>query len=252
MSVRFTQGQILEVPLPADYQDQACLPIVVMQPTADATNYMLKSTYATNGQPGIVDKAVLAETVELLPQHGTQHIQNGNDPIPPATALLDGLCPAGDGNPTSYLGGDRQNHPLPGRFFLNSEGPVTFSAGSAIGAVLLSSTIPNLQSGVYQIYQAYLYNWNKNYPASGTIHFEIFDVKSNSWVQVTGSVDISQFSADTVLLSAPLLSAALTRVWTAAPQAFNWRLVVDGIGGGTSYFQAGFAFNLLTLTSLST
>lgn len=252
MSARFTQANILEVPLPSDYQDQACLPIVIMQPTADATNYMLKSTYATNGQPGIVDKAVLAETVEILPQHGPQHIQNGNDPIPLANTQLDGLCPAGDGNPMSYLGGDRQNHPLPQGLFVRSEGPVTFSAGSALGAVLLSSIVPNLASGIYQIQQAYLYNWNRNYPATGTVHFEIFDVTTNGWVQVTGSVDISQFSADTAILSAPLLSAAITRLWTAAPQAFTWRLVVDGIGSSTSYFQAGFAFMLLSLTALST
>jgi hypothetical protein len=251
MSVRFTQGQILEVPLPSDYQDQACLPIVILQPTADATNYMLRSNYATNGQPGIVDKAVLAETVEILPQHGPQHIQNGNDPIPDSNTQFDGLCPAGDGNPLSYLGGDRQNHSLPPAVHTRSEGPVTLSSGNSTGSVLLLSVVPNLQPGIYLIDRAYLYNWNKNFPISGMVHFEVYDANAANWVAVTASTDISQLSADTSVINALLLSSALVRVWTGPASAFQWRLVLD-TPGSTTYFQAGMGFSILSLTALST
>lgn len=250
MSVRFTQGQLLEVPLPSDYQDQACLPIVIMQPNADTTNYMLKSSYATNGQPGVVDAAVIANTVKTLPQHGPQHLQEGDDPIPLSSGTQDGLCPAGDGSPTSYLGGDRQNHPLPGLVLARSEVPITFGAGATAGAVLATGTIANLQSGIYIVEQPYLYNWNKNFPAAGQIHFEVYSPISAAWIPVTSPCDVSQFTADTSLLAPILLSAALTRVFTAAPNAFSWRVVVDVPGGVNCYFQAGLSFLIAALTSL--
>lgn len=250
MSARFTQGQILEVPLPSDYQDQACLPIVIMQPTANATNYMLKSTYATNGQPGVVDAAIIANTVKILPQHGPTHLQEGTDPIPLSSGTSDGLCPAGDGSPGSYLGGDRQNHPLPAYTYTRSEMPITFGAGASTGAVLASSVVPNVLPGIYMVQQPYLYNWNKNFPAAGTIHYEVWSPISAAWIAVTSPTDVSQFTADISLVNPILLSIALTRVFTAAPNAFTWRVVVDTPGGVTCYFQAGFSFLVAALTAL--
>jgi len=265
MSVNLIPAQPIEVPLPADYQNQQCLPLVVMQPDADMTNYMLKSTYATNGQPGVVDHAVLADTattvlwgnITNLPTvfppspHAPSHLQNGNDSIPIATVLLDGLMPAGSGHVLDYMGGDINWHPLPGVLALSAEGPVSITPGDTAGAQLLSTAVVNPSSGIYLIRQCYLYKPNLAFPVQGTVHFEVWDSGIPGWVQVTASTDISVMTNKESLLSLVLTSGAMTQVFPATPNAFAWRVILDVATGQSSYFQAGIIVGLATLTALT-
>lgn len=254
MATQFIRGDVIEVPLPSDYQDQQCLPLVIMQPTADATSYMLKENYATNGQPGVVDHALVADVANsvswfnipdkplLFPpiNHGIQHLSNGTDPIPDATTQLDGLCPMGDGQASDYLGGDIKWHPLPPVARWVSELPVSIDPSMTSGAVLVLTTVANPVPAVYEIDEFYLYDCNQSFPPAGTVHFDLYDPVIPGWVQVTNSTDISVMTALNYLLRPILLSSAMTRVFTApAPNAQQWRLVLDTAPARQVYFRAG-------------
>lgn len=267
MNSRLTRANIVEVPLPADYQTDQCLPLVIMQPTADATNYMLKTTYATNGQPGVVDHAVVADTANAVQwrnilntpsqfpptQHALTHLQSGTDPIPLASVganASDGLCPKGSGLATDYLGGDIVFHNLPVIFRFRAEGPITLEAGFTSGAVLYSGTIANPVPAIYAIDQPYLYGVNTAYPPSGTVHMDIWDPDVPGWVQATLSTDISVMTAADYLLRPIILSSAMIRVWEAGANALQFRLVLDQATGAVSYFQFGCSFQTLGLQTL--
>jgi len=111
---------------------------------------MLSTEYATNGQPGKVDHALVAETVTgtvanatnaqnvpwtgvtgapssfpsdwsvitskptVFPPatHGLQHLPGGLDPVGLASASGPGWLGQLDGNASSYIGGDNACHPL--------------------------------------------------------------------------------------------------------------------------------------------
>jgi hypothetical protein len=250
MATRFTRADIIEVPLPSDYQDQQCLPLVIMQPTADATNYMLKSNYATNGQPGVVDRALLADTVTIIPKHALQHLQAGNDPINVATSFSDGLCPQGNGDPSNYLGGDIQLHPLPGIVFLRAETAVSLQAGSTSGEVIATGVLANPSPGVYIIDAPYLYAPSPGYTPAGLVHFEVYDTSIPGWVQITGSTDLSALTSHKSVVRPILLSGAMTQAFAAAPNGLTWQLVLDQTAGTTSYFRAGLNFYLSALQAL--
>jgi hypothetical protein len=235
-----------------------------MQPTADATNYMLKTDFATNGQPGIVDHAVLANlantvvwsTITDLPAvfppaiHGIQHLQNGDDPIPLATTALDGLMPAGNNDPNSYVGGDVQWHALPGLVYFRSEVQATLDAAFTAGATLASAMIPNPAQGVYVVDEGFLYSFNPSYPPAGMVHFDVYDYSIPGWVSVTDSTEISSMTTSTGLLRPILASSAMTRTWTAPANRMQWRLVLDQASGQPAYFQCGMAFFVTQLTAL--
>lgn len=262
MSNRVIRSQIIEVPLPADVGDGVCMPMVIMQPTADASDYMLKPNYATNGRPGVVDHAVLADeastvvwsTITNLPtvfppqQHGVQHLQNGNDPIPVATSLLDGLLPAGSGQPNDFLGGDIKFHPMPGLLSFRSEADVSVDPTLVSGAVLASGVILNPTSGVYEVDQAYLYNPNMSHPPAGTVHFDMWDTSIPGWFPVTAQTDMSVMNTITYLLRPTLLSSAMIRVFSAGPNQLQWRLVLDISNSVQCYFRVGIAARLFGLT----
>jgi hypothetical protein len=254
MATNFIRGDVIEVPLPSDYQDQQCLPLVIMQPTADATSYMLKENYATNGQPGVVDHALVADTANsvdwnnltdrpnLFPPivHGIQHLSTGNDPIPDANIHSDGLCPKGSGQASDYLGGDVIYHPLPPVARWVSELPVTIDPSATNGAVLVSTTVANPVPAVYEIDEFYLYDCNQAYPPAGMVHFDLYDPAIPGWVQVTSSTDISVMTALNYLLRPILLSAAMIRVFVApGPNGQQWRLVLDTAPAKQVYFRAG-------------
>jgi len=262
----------MEVPLPADYQDQQCLPLVIMQPTADATNYMLKTSYATNGQPGVVDHAVVADTANsvnwfniagtpsLFPPlpHEASHITGGTDVIPNATGFIpstsqpgsSGLCPPGTGQPTDYLGGDIIFHSLPAIYRFRAEGPVTLESSFTAGAVLYTGVVPNPAPGVYFIDEAYLYAANPSFPPAGLVHVDIYDPTIPGWVAATASTDISVMTTKNYLLRPILLSAAMIRVFSAAQNALTFRLVLDQSAGTTCYFQCGCSFLATVLQTL--
>jgi hypothetical protein len=267
MSTRLTRGTILEVPLPADYQDQQCLPLVIMQPTADATNYMLKTTYATNGQPGTVDHAILADqanTVQWLnianlptvfppAPHAPTHITGGNDIIPFASIppnAKSGLCPPGTGQVTDYLGGDISFHALPAIFRFRAEGPVTIDPSFTSGAVLFTAVVANPAPGVYMIDMPYMYAASQTSPPVGMVHVDVWDPTIPGWIQVTSSTDISVMNAKDVLLRPILLSSAITRVFTAPANGLTFRLVLDQPNGTAAFFQCGCSFLATTLQTL--
>jgi hypothetical protein len=272
MPNRFTRADVVEVPLPADYPTPgACLPLVVMQPAADISNYMLKSAYATNGQPGIVDMAVEAETVNSVnwgsitnipavfppAPHALTHLSIGTDPIPLAQAqvagglpALNGLCPPGTGQPGDYLGGDIIFHQLPSISRFRSEGPVTIDAAFTAGTTIFSATINNPSAAVYEMQEVYLYAPNMTYPPSGMVHADIYDPAIPGWFQVTASTDISVMNTPTFLLRPILQSAAMMRVFTAGPNALSWRLVLDQATGAQCYFQGGIGVIAEGLTQL--
>lgn len=250
MATRFTRADIVEVPLPADYQDQQCLPLVIMQPTADATNYMLKSNYATNGQPGVVDKALVAETVITLPLHGIQHLSTGHDPIPDATTFSDGLCPRGNGDPSSYLGGDLVYRPLPGIVLFRGELAISLLAGSTAGEVLAVGTIPNPSPGVYICDAPYLYAPASGFTTGGLVHFEVYDTSIPGWVQVTSSTDVSGLTSKKSVVRPILMSQAMSQAFAAGPNALTYQLVLEQAAGLTCYFRAGLTFFLTATQAL--
>lgn len=255
MATQFIRGDVIEVPLPSDYQDQSCLPLVIMQPTADATNYMLKSTYATNGQPGVVDHAIIADSANtviwgditdtplLFPPiiHGPTHVSGGSDPIPDANQNSDGLCPKGTGQATDYLGGDIVFHTLPATARWRSELQISIDPSMTGGAILGQTTLPNPSPAVYTIDETYLYDCNQNFPPGGMVHIDIYDPNIPGWVQVTNSTDISVMTALHYLLRPILLSLSMTRVFSAAPNGLQWRLVLDTAPAQQVYFRAGLA-----------
>jgi hypothetical protein len=265
MATQFIRGDVIEVPLPSDYQDQACLPLVIMQPTADATNYMLKSNYATNGQPGVVDHAILADQAttvlwnditnlpSLFPPspHALSHLASGNDGIPNASPLMNGLCPKGSGAVLDYLGGDNVFHPLPVIDRYKSEGPVSIVPADTGGSQILSSIISNPSAGVYSLAQCYVYAPKLTQGAmAGTIHFEVYDTTIPGWTQVTSSTDISIMNSKTFFLPLILTSGAMSQVFPAAPNSLAWRIILDQAPGIAVYFQAGIVFFLEVLTAL--
>jgi hypothetical protein len=264
MSNRVTRADIMEVPLPAGgIGDGLCMPMVIMQPTADASDYMLKPNYATNGRPGVVDHAVIADeastvvwsTITNLPSvfppapHGPQHLAAGNDGIPNATPQSNGLCPAGDGQPNDYLGGDIVFHQLPGLLSWRGEAPVTLDASFVSGAVLASGIINNPVPGVYEVEECYLYNVNPAYPPAGQVHFNVYDPSIPGWVAVSAVTDISVMTTATYLLRPILLSAAMIRVFSAQAMQLQWQLVLDQSASTTCYFRAGVGFRLFGLTT---
>jgi hypothetical protein len=248
--------------MPGTIGDGVCMPMVIMQPTADATEYMLKPNYATNGQPGKVDHAIIADqastviwsTITDLPstfppsKHAAQHLTVGNDPIAIATTQLDGLCPAGSGQPNDYLGGDIIFHTLPGLLSFRSEADASIDASFTSGATIVSGIVPNPALGVYQLEQTYLYNCNQSYPPAGTVHFDVYDATIPGWVAVTSGSDISLMNAATYLLRPTILSAAMTRIFSAGANQLQWRLVLDVSALSASYFRAGVAFRLFGLS----
>jgi hypothetical protein len=263
MSTRITRADIIEVPLPTDVTDNLCMPLVVMQPTADASDYMLKPNYATNGRPGVVDHAVLADQANTviwnqitnLPAtfppstHGPQHLNNGNDPVPIATPALDGMCPKGSGSTTDYLGGDIVFRALPNIVYYRSEGDATIDAAFVAGAVIYSGVVPNPAYGVYFLEEGYLFNANQSYPPAGKVHFDVFDTLIPGWVAVTDSTEINVMNTDEFLLRPNLNSLAMTRVWNGPPNSLQWRLVLDQPAGVPSYFRVGMAFLLTGKTT---
>jgi len=229
--------------MPTDFGDTPCLPLVVMQPAADLSDYMFKSVYATNGQPGTVDKALTAITALNLPIHGIQHLANGDDPIPVATTTQDGLCPAGSGAPTDFLGGDLIFHSsLGSQMLLRSEGKATVSAGAGAGATLFTGTLNNPVPGVYAVDMAYLYDASQAPAPAGTVHFDVYDVTSSSWIAATASTDISVMNAKNYLLRPILTSASLLMMFPAAANSLSWRLVLDTPGLVNFTVQVGFKF----------
>lgn len=252
----------MEVPLPSSIGDGVCMPMVIMQPTADASDYMLKPNYATNGRPGVVDHAVIADealtvvwsTITNLPtvfppaKHATSHLQYGTDPIPTATNLVDGLCPAGSGQPNDYLGGDIAFHTLPGLLSFRNEADVSVEASFVSGATLASGIVPNPVLGVYQFEQAYLYNPNQDFPPAGAMHFDVYDSSIPGWVAVTSETDISVMNSDDYLLRPTILSSAMIRTFSAGPNQLQWRLVLDVSMATVCYFRAGVAFRLFGLS----
>jgi len=267
MSTRFTPASPIEVPLPADYQQQQCLPLVIMQPTADATSYMLKENYATNGQPGVVDHAVIADTANSvdwynitqtpLPfpplPHAPTHLLNGTDPIPLATPQSDGMLPQGTGNGADYLGGDITYHSLPPQTRWRSELPVSIDPSMTNGAVLASGFVANAVPAIYELGEIYLFDCNPAYPpaAGTTVHVDIYDPAIPGWVQVTSSTDLSAMTALNYLLRPILLSSAMTRVFSApAANGLQWRIVLDVSGARASYFKAGIALGSFAAQSL--
>lgn len=254
MATQFIRGDVIEVPLPSDYQDQQCLPLVIMQPTADATSYMLKENFATNGQPGTVDHAVLADVANsvswfnipdkplLFPPipHAPSHLKTGGDAIPDASPLSDGLCPKGSGQASDYLGGDVTYHPLPPVARWVSESPVTIDPSTTGGAVLVSSSVLNAVPAIYEIDEFYLYDCNQSFPPAGMVHFDLYDPSIPGWVQVTQSTDLSVMTSLTYLLRPILLSSAMIRVFAApSPNSQQWRLVLDTAPARQVYFRAG-------------
>jgi hypothetical protein len=248
MNASLIPATIFEVPAGTD--PSTCMPMVVMQPTAETGLYMLTTQYATNGAPGVVDKAVVSESTLTIPIHGIQHLQAGDDPIPTVTLLSDGLMPAGSGRATDYFGGDLQYHPLNAQPSLFSEGQINLTPGTPTGAVLFSGVIPNAAAGVYYVDYAYFYNANPSSPPAGTMHLEVYDIVSASYIQVTNSTDVSVLTASNILLRPILLSIALTKLFPAAPNALTWRVVLDSAAGVTASFQVGFKFGVTALQSL--
>jgi microcystin-dependent protein len=120
--------------------------------TGGGSGDMLSSQYATNGQPGVVDKAVTAENVSgtvanatnaahvpwtgvtgtptsfpsdwsvitskptVFPPttHGPTHLPGGTDQVPIASANAPGWLAQLSGNATDYVGGDNACHALSG------------------------------------------------------------------------------------------------------------------------------------------
>jgi hypothetical protein len=243
MPSRFTRADVVETPLPSDFGDQPCLPLVVMQPAADLSDYMFKSVFATNGQPGTVDRALTAINALNLPKHGLQHLASGNDAIPLANVSSDGLCPQGTGAPSDYLGGDMVFHSQSsGLMFLRSEGKCTVSAGAAAGATLFTGTVPNPVSGIYIPDMIYLYDASQSPAPAGTVHFDVYDVNSSSWIAASASTDLSVLNAITALCRPILTSGALIRTFQAAPNSLTWRMVLDTPGLVQFTVQVGFKF----------
>jgi hypothetical protein len=265
MSTRITQASIIEVPLPQDGGDGVCMPMVVMQPTADASDYMLKPNYATNGQPGVVDHAVLANTALLANQvawsgitgapatfppspHAPSHLTSGNDAIPIATTLMEGLLRRGTGNSGDYMGGDLAWHPQNTVGMLRSEEDATIDPAFTAGAEICSGIVSNPSFGAYFLDFCYLFAANPNYPIAGFVHFDIFDPSIPGWVQVTESTDLSFLAASPINLVRPeMLSVAMTRCFTAQPNSLQWRLMLDQSSGVPGYLRVGTSFFLTLL-----
>jgi hypothetical protein len=259
MSNRLTRADIIEVPLPDSFDQGTCMPLVVMQPTADASDYMLKPNYATNGRPGVVDHAVIADqantviwnqitnlpTVFPPAKHGASHLDNGLDVIPVATTSRTGLVPIGTGQPNDYLGGDLQFHNLQSLAFIRSEGDATLDPSLTAGSTIFTGIVPNPAYGNYTIHAFYLYNANPSYPPAGKVHFGIYDPAIPGWVQCTDSSDISVLTNRYSLLRPPLNVTAMNRVFGGAGNAFQWRLVLDVPSGTASYVRVGAGFLVL-------
>src|ERR1700721_617643 len=128
MASQLIPGAIVEVPLPDNYPTQQCLPLVVMQPTGPLNEYMLASVFATNGQTGVVDEAVLAQSVAAV---DWSQLTNIPESFPPSIHGFEHL-PSGD-------------DPIPDRL----EGEVTITSAMTNGAVLFTGVIPNPSAGVY-------------------------------------------------------------------------------------------------------
>lgn len=260
---RVTRADLIEVPLPSGGTDGVCMPLVVMQPTADASDYMLKPNYATNGRPGVVDHAVLADLASTvvwqqitnLPsvfppaQHGAHHIELGGDPIPLATTSSDGLLMRGTGQPNDYLAGDLVFRHLAGLAFFRSEGDATIDPSFTAGAVIFTGLVTNPVYACYTISQFYLYAANPSFPPAGKIHFDIFDPAIPGWVQVTDSTEINPMTSPLVLLSPVLNTTAMNRVWSAGPNSLSWRMVLDQPSGLAAYMRVGVAFGVLQLNN---
>jgi hypothetical protein len=162
---KITRADLVEVPLPENFTDGVCMPLVVMQPTADASDYMLKPNYATNGRPGVVDHAVIADEASTviwnqitnLPtafpptRHGVEHIDNGDDPVPLATINRSGLLMKGTGQPNDYLAGDLVFRNLQPLAFWRNEGDATFDPSFTAGATIFTSVVPNPAYACYVI-----------------------------------------------------------------------------------------------------
>jgi hypothetical protein len=263
MANRVVRADIIEVPLPTDLSDSVCMPLVVMQPTADASDYLLKPNYATNGRPGVVDHAVLADEANTviwnqitnLPAvfppstHGAKHVGGGADPIPRATPTADGLCPQGSGQPNDYLGGDLQYHSLGGITALRSEGDATFEASMTAGATVFTAIVANQVYAPYIAREFYLYAINPSYPPRGTVHFGVYDPAIPGWIQCTDSVDISVLNNSKAMLRPPLNSAAMTRIWSAPANSLQYRLILDTPGGVQAFMRVGAIFTVLALTN---
>jgi len=101
---------------------------------------MLKSEYAKNGGYGVVDKALSAFYVtwegitdpplQFPPTpHAPSHLPYGGDEIGLASTLQAGLMSPGDGDATTYYGGDNQLHPISGA------GTIWFTGAGAPGVI---------------------------------------------------------------------------------------------------------------------
>lgn len=261
---QFTRADIIEVPLPANFDPAtACMPLVVMQPTADASDYMLKPNYATNGRPGVVDHAVLADEAStviwnqitnlptLFPPspHALQHLDNGNDPIPLATMVRAGLLQKGTGQPNDYLGGDLAFHNLQTLALIRNEGDASFDPAFTAGATIFTGIVPNPAPGNYAINAFYMYNAKQANPPAGMIHFDMYDPLIPGWVEVTDSFEVNVMTSPYVLCRPPLNTTAMNRIWNAAGNSLTWRMVLDQPSGLAAYMRVGAGFWLLQLTT---
>jgi hypothetical protein len=263
MANRFTRADLIEVPLPESLDDSVCMPLVVMQPTADASDYMLKPNYATNGRPGVVDHAVIADQastviwdqITQLPAtfppgvHGSHHLPGAGDPIPLVSSQSAGLAPKATGQPNDYLSGDGQFHTLVGFTFARNEGDCTIDPGASVGSTVFSALVPNPAYGNYVINSFYIYNSSPSYPPAGKVHFGIYDPAIPGWVSCTDQADISVLTSRYTLLRPNLNTTAMNRLFGAGPNSLQWRMVLDVAGGVAAYLRVGIGLWVLQLTN---
>jgi hypothetical protein len=191
------------------------MPLVIMQPTADASSYMLKENFATNGAPGVVDHAVLADTATIANSVDWSNVANR----PPDLSF-------------------------------SSEGDASTDINSVSGTVLFIGVIPNPLPAIYTIREAYVYAADPLFPPSGRLHFDVFDTSIPGWVDVTASADIAVLHSRNGLLRPALTSVAMTTVYPAAPNSLQWRVVLDLPTGMAAYFRVGTVFEAFGLQTL--
>jgi hypothetical protein len=229
MASQLTPGAIVEVSLPSNYPTQQCLPLVVMQPSGPLSDYLLASEYATNGQAGVVDEAVLAQSVETVDWSQITDIPSS---FSPSIHAFDHLASGGD--------------PFPDRL----EGTVTITSGMGNGTVLFTGVIPNPSPGVYSVLRAFVYNAAQSPAPAGMVHFDVYDRDSSSWIAATGSLNLATLTSIQALIQATLLTGVTSRTFEAGASQLTWRLVLDVAPGSGVVFDAGMQFMVYAISSL--
>ncbi len=240
MSSALVRGQVVEVPLPSDFANQQCLPLVVLVPQSNLNTYMLTTVFAINGSPGIVDHAILADTATNVEWSG----------------ILDAPT-IGD-----MLAADFASNGAPGvvdeavlaetvSFEAFGEGIVTISAGSLTGAILLTNTILNPANAVYTPTLAFLYDCSQSPAPHGTLHFEIFDTDTSTWIIATSPQDISALNTGkTAQIRVTTFLTAANRTFECGVQAMQWRVVLDTAPGVAITLKAGMRFSVYAASAL--